>query len=288
MIQAAKIIGRGLAITGLIGAGVGFAWLGFMLLRIKAKVGRVLHSLVASPPKPHAFVSLQLNSGFSFNWSLFKAKLKEKCTIQNGLILLITTLFGYSLKVYASNRWGVELNDFCVYMSTYGVIGGSVKLVKSFLEGFEFVKDSNTLKMNSSGLDGNIPTQSGSGSGLGSGAGAGGPQVTDVNEYSTRRDNGTRTTGFTSQVWNIDHNHEFPDYNQTELKRPHGLILADILEYDFRVNQRSVINGRTEINKSARAFLNSHLIHYQNPNPLNYGTGIQNNKSLRNSLRNLR
>lgn len=138
-----------------------------------------------SPVKPHAFVSLPLQSGFSFNLSLFKTKLKEKCTIKNALILFITTLFGYSLKLYVSNRWGVELNDLFVYMSAFGLIGGSVKLVKSFLEGFEFVKDSNTLKMTSSGvgenilkmtssgIGGNIPTQSGSGSGLASGSGSG-------------------------------------------------------------------------------------------------------------------
>ncbi len=120
--------------------------------------------LFTSPAKPHAFVSLPLQSGFSFNWSLFKTKLKEKCTIQNSLILFITTLLGYSLKLYVSNRWGVELNDFCVYMSAYGVIGGSVKLVKSFLEGFEFVKDSNTLKMSAmSANGGNIPTGVGGG-----------------------------------------------------------------------------------------------------------------------------
>jgi len=124
----------------------------------------ILHGLLVSPPKPHAFVSIQLNSGFSFNWSLFKTKLKEKCTIQNFSILFITTLLGYSLKLYVSNRWGVELNDFCVYMSAYGVIGGSVKLVKSFLEGFEFVKDSNTLKMSAmSANGGNIPTGVGGG-----------------------------------------------------------------------------------------------------------------------------
>jgi len=42
---------------------------------------------------------------------------------------------------------------------------------------------------------GNIPTQSGAG-----GADpAPGPQAMDVNEDSMRRDNGTRTTGFTDQ-----------------------------------------------------------------------------------------
>ncbi len=182
-----------------------------------------------SPVKPHAFVSLPLQSGFSFNWSLFKTKLKEKCTIQNFLILFITTLLGYSLKLYASNRWGVELNDFCVYMSAYGVIGGSVKLVKSFLEGFEFVKDSNTLKMTSSGVGenilkmtssgvgGNIPTQSGSGSGLASGSGSGsglGSGLASGSGSGSGLGSGSSSGSVDESGSGSDHNHIFENIDR--------------------------------------------------------------------------
>ncbi len=242
----------------------------------------ILHGLLVSPPKPHAFVSIQLNSGLSFNWSLFKTKLKEKCTIWNGLILFIPPLLGYSLKVYVISKWGVELNDLYLYVSTYGVIGGFVQTVKI---AFEVVKDSYIFKMEAAG--GNIPTQPGAGP-AGPAGPAPEPQAMDVNENSTRRDNGTRTTGFTDQNWDIDRNHVFPDYHQAVDRGHHGKILANILEYDCRVNKRTAINSRTQINYSARAFLYNHFHYYRNPNPLNYGASIPNNFSLRDSLRNLR
>jgi hypothetical protein len=112
-------------------------------------------------------------------------------------------------------------------MSAYGVIGGSVKLVKSFLEGFEFVKDSNTLKMTSSGVGenilkmtssgvgGNIPTQSGSGSGLASGSGSGsGSGLASGSGSGSGLGSGSSSGSVDESGSGSDHNHIFENIDR--------------------------------------------------------------------------
>ena len=149
MKQAAKIIGTGLASTGLIGA------------RIKAIIGTALHCLVTSPPKPHAFASRQLNSGFSFNWSLLKTKLKEKFIWLNGLRLLTFLLLGYSLRVYIIIKWGEQLNNLYLYITSQGAVGLFLWFVQSLVDSIEYIKYANTLKMSANGV--NIPAGVGGG-----------------------------------------------------------------------------------------------------------------------------
>ena len=61
--QAAKIIGTGMATTGLTGAGIG---IGVVLQTILKKSYNNLHWNFTSPPKAHAFVNLALQSNMPF------------------------------------------------------------------------------------------------------------------------------------------------------------------------------------------------------------------------------
>ena len=81
--------------------------------------------------------------------------------------------------------------------------------------------------------------------------------------------------------WSIDRALQFPPYNEYGSNQPYAKNMANLLEYDRRVYNRSVINGHTfnSLNPSAQNFLRSYLV--------NKGLNSNNNINLRNSLRDI-
>ncbi len=184
MIKVAKIIGTGLATTGLIGAGVGigvvfgalilgvarnlslkdllfsYAILGFAFSEATILFGFIfiyeakgfpvylykklteLNSklCIISPPKPHTFVNLSLQSSF---WSNFMRKFSVKFSLVKFLILIlvgtISFYFRHELSFFFSLGSGL---DEGVFITLMGFTSSLVYLFRSFLLAvFESVLD---------------------------------------------------------------------------------------------------------------------------------------------------
>ena len=70
-----------------------------------------------SPPKPHAFVSLPLQSSLNFKLINLKfSNLKEKFTLRNILITLVSLGFAYLLKLYINYLFTLDMDTWQHYL----------------------------------------------------------------------------------------------------------------------------------------------------------------------------
>lgn len=97
-----------------------------------------------SPPKPHAFVSLPLQSSIGFNLSLFWMAIKKILSLKSLFKLFMFCLLGFLIRITLVNYLGLDLNNLTQYFLACLPAALGVMLTEAIMQNVLFMNGSNT------------------------------------------------------------------------------------------------------------------------------------------------
>lgn len=196
-----------------------------------------------SPPKPHAFVSLPLQSRFRslfFSGDKFKSSLKSKFTLRRLITTIVCVIVVWCLKSGCIYLFHLDINVFWGHLSVGVVSAALSSLIHSYIDCLDF----NTSKMMASG----------------SGAGEEGESGWGINDAPA---GGASTEGGAAHLLGgagPNYNYAYPIFNCLGSNQPHARILADSLEHNHSYSRRALT--RNMLNPSGHRFLADYLEAY--------------------------